>query len=464
MRSILFVLFSLLLACGGVDRTALTVFTTKDGAPLITSYASHVPFAIEVKESKDPAADAKGGSGKGINVAVLFDGACDGCYRVDSKDERYVVHGGGALGAQYGLTHVLEAYGFRFLNPYRPHVPEKLNLISEAGLNEDHAPEMTLRGIGPHTLHPIEAYFDIWEPGEENLKGARTILDWVVKNRGNYLQFAGLDNIQRDPAAAAAWADHVKQILDEAHARGMKIGINVELFGASNLQKAFDLIDTADDPPDVQAQIESRMKVLLDLPFDVVNLSFGEFSSITPERFIARVNDVYAACQKLRPGVELSATVHVGKNTTVTYDGKTFIYYFLVKYVDPHIIPWVHSVMFYNLFEDTGGAYESNDFNEHKDYLQERIRANQRVAYFPESAYWVAFDNCVPSYLPLYVRSRWLDLHELKKAGTPLAEYVEFSSGWEWGYWQQDVAALRMGYSLPDRYEDFAEQFYAPYG
>ncbi|MFL5321351.1 MAG: hypothetical protein ACJ790_16950, partial [Myxococcaceae bacterium] len=41
---------------------------------------------------------------------------------------------------------------------------------------------------------------------------------------------------------------------------------------------------------------------------------------------------------------------------------------------------------------------------------------------------------------------------------------VEFSSGWEWGYWQQDVAALRMGYSLPDRYEDFAEQFYAPYG
>jgi hypothetical protein len=76
--------------------------------------------------------------------------------------------------------------------------------------------------------------------------------------------------------------------------------------------------------------------------------------------------------------------------------------------------------------------------------------ANQPAAYFPENAYWIAFDDSVPQLFPLYTHSRWLDLHDLAGAGCgPLDEHLLFSSGWEWGYWLHDVVALHASYELP---------------
>src|SRR5688572_22539658 len=106
--------------------------------------------------------------------------------------------------------------------------------------------------------------------------------------------------------------------------------------------------------------------------------------------------------------------------------------------------------MFYNLFEDAGGAYEQDNFFEHRDYLLDRMRQRKPAVYYPESAYWVAFDNSVPLYLPAYVRSRWLVLDGI---GAGLHGHLVFSSGFEWGYWLNDVASLRASYALPDRYE-----------
>ncbi len=95
------------------------------------------------------------------------------------------------------------------------------------------------------------------------------------------------------------------------------------------------------------------------------------------------------------------------------------------------------------------------------------MRSNQRAGYFPESAYWVAFGDSVPQYLPLYMRSRWLDLNNLRSAGPgalTLPEHVLFSSGWEWGYWQNDYATLRMSYALPSSWDAALVQMFAPLG
>jgi hypothetical protein len=140
-----------------------------------------------------------------------------------------------------------------------------------------------------------------------------------------------------------------------------------------------------------------------------------------------------------------------------------------VQFANPAIVGWVHSTMYYDLFEDTGGAYHHDDFSEHREYLLGELQKSRRAAYFPESAYWVAFDNPIPTWLPLYVRSRWLDMKELQKASDArgikrLDEHVLFSSGWEWGYWQQDAATLRLNYSVADRFEDVAEWMFSPYG
>jgi len=103
--------------------------------------------------------------------------------------------------------------------------------------------------------------------------------------------------------------------------------------------------------------------------------------------------------------------------------------------------------MYYDLFEDTGGAYQHTDFSEHRQYLEERMCAHQKAAYHPEDAYWVAFDDSVPMFDPIYVHSRLLDLSMLAAAGCgPLDEHLIFSSGWEWGYWLNDAISLRASF------------------
>jgi hypothetical protein len=91
----------------------------------------------------------------------------------------------------------------------------------------------------------------------------------------------------------------------------------------------------------------------------------------------------------------------------------------------------------------------------------------KRAAYFPETAYWVAFDNSVPMYLPLYVYSRWQDLEFLADAASepgcsPLDEHLLFSTGWEWGYWLNDVTALRASYERASSPLELITDAYAP--
>ncbi|MBK7858304.1 MAG: hypothetical protein IPJ65_06715 [Archangiaceae bacterium] len=239
----------------------------------------------------------------------------------------------------------------------------------------------------------------------------------------------------------------------------MKAGIALQLFGKSNLQNAFDLVD---DEPDAPAEMRRRLHLLLDgVGFDLVNLSFGEFFSADPALFVQRVDEAYQALQAVSPGTELTTTIHLGNQPSlrVTYMGETLLYYFLVKFAQSPITPWVHTVMYFDLYEDAGGAYFHDDFHEHREFLEGKLAAGAAAGYFPESAYWVAFDNSVPVYLPLYMRSRWVDLKGLRAAGR-LRDHVLFSSGWEWGYWQTDAATLRMAYTLPQSWAAPARGFF----
>ncbi len=109
--------------------------------------------------------------------------------------------------------------------------------------------------------------------------------------------------------------------------------------------------------------------------------------------------------------------------------------------------------MYFDLYESADGAYQHTDFSEHRQYLLDRMCAQQKAAYHPEDAYWVAFDDSVPQSYPLYIRSRWLDLDGLAQevAAITLDEHLPFSTGWEWGYWLHDVTSMRNSYELPGR-------------
>ncbi|MCX5744502.1 MAG: hypothetical protein NT062_18580 [Proteobacteria bacterium] len=377
-------------------------------------------------------------------------------FRIDqSTSTAWAIHAHDVLGAQYGTSAALENLGIRFRHPYDPEVPAHLAFAPTTPLAFVQAPEVRVRGLQLHTLHPIESYFAFWEPSPGSKNDAHRVIDWVIKNRGNFLQWVALDDIMQDDRHAG-WATYTRELIDYAHARGIRVGLNIQLFGQSNLQLAFDLSDAkpADDIP-IADEIAARLPLVVrDTPFDVYALSFGEFFNADPQKFIDAVDEVQRQLAVLAPAAEMHAVVHVGAEQRVTFMGEDLLYYFLVKFASPAIVPDIHTVMFYDLFEDAGLAYHHEDFAEHRAYLEERMCAKRRAAYFPETAYWVAFDNSVPQWDPLYLRSRLYDLQQLKaRPCWPLDEQLLFSSGWEWGYWMNDAFALRASYTVPGELE-----------
>jgi hypothetical protein len=436
----------LVLAACADPVVPISITAPADVAPALRDFAELTPYAgLTVGP---PASD-------GFAIEVVIDQPCRECYRIDAVTERsWVVHAGDVLGAQYGVAHALENLGFRFRTPTATLVPDPPAFEPTTPLGVLHEPEVRgQRGLQLHTLHPIEAHFALWL-GDE--LAARRMFDWIVKNRGNHVQWPALDDIMQ-PARHAVWHATTQRLIDHAHARGLTVGLGVQIFGSGNMQQAFDLSDesTPGGAVPFEAELAARLPLVTDgLAFDAYVLAFGEFFGEDPDRFIAAIDATVAALREIKPAAGVHASIHVGADQRVTYRGEELPYYFLVKHADPAIVSNVHTVMFYNLFEDAGGAYGHTDFAEHRAYLLDQMRAGRRASYYPESAYWIAFDNSVPLFLPLYVRSRWLDLDGIARAARAealpgLDGHLVFSSGWEWGYWLNDYASLRASYRLP---------------
>lgn len=450
-------------ACGdNLPRATITADAT--WADALADYVSLTGEGLrfeQVAAVSPPTADADAPS---YQIAIVDDAAIplEG-YRVDpvaGLHRSYVVHAHDVLGAQYGLSDALEQLGFRFRHPLDIYAPPALEPPPAGAFGVAHQPQVRVRGLQLHTLHPIEPYFALWDPTADP-SDYHHIIDWVVKNRGNFIQWAPLNNIY-DANQRAAWQTYTAQIIAYAHMRGIRVGVNIELFSLSNLQEAFNLIDN--DMLPIPPQIAAREPLIVDgLPFDVYDISFGEFSDADPQTFIDAVNEATAEFHQLAPSAEVHGVIHVGGNLLVTYMGQTMIYYFLLQYADPSIVADVHTVMYFDLFESADGAYQMTDFSPHRQFLIDHMCAGERASYFPEDAYWVTFDDSVPMFLPLYVRSRWYDLQQLAAAApppcVPLDEHLMFSSGWEWGYWLNDTTSLRSAYELPaSSYDAIAEQ------
>ena len=389
----------LLLACRTQD---VEIFIANEDEEALSRFVELlVDDRVHLTISESPHKSAQRARGQGVSITTdntlaseAFRLSYDGAWRVESSD---------LLGRQYGLAELLEQAGYRFNHPYRTLLPEQL-LLPQSVPNEGEiqAPEMTRRGIHLHTLHPIEGYYDVWEPSSESAHRAHQITDWLIKNKGNYLQWVALDDITENAIKLERWQEHNQQILAEMKLRGIQTGIGVQLHGSGNLQQAFDLID--EPTGDAGQQVQERLEMIMSGgEFDLVELSFGEFFGEDPQLFIDQINLAAETMWRERPELELAARLHVGADLTVTYEDRELIYYFLATYADPAIVPWVHTVMYYNLFDPTNGAYHHTEFDAHREFLVDRLRAEQPVVYFPESAYWVAFDNSVPTYLPLYI-------------------------------------------------------------
>jgi hypothetical protein len=454
-------------ACGDNDGADIVIVVPAAWEPQITELVARIP-ASDIRVVTGEAA-ASHAIILGDDATIPTEGFRLGNlpHEVDSKDDNdgLIVSAHDVLGAQYGVSAALEAYGFRFRHPYDTYVPTVRHLRAFDPTTQ--SPAIKRRGFQFHTLHPIEPYFAFWEPSADNLEDAKRIVDWTIKNRGNYVMWVALNNIEEDPSLRPDWMAHENAIIDYAHSRGVEVALNLQLFGQSNLQLAFDLSRDKTNTIPIHDEVASRLPIITTqgVKWDVYHLSFGEFFNSDPDKFVAAVNEVHDQLKVTNPEAELHGYVHVGAAQRIDYMGENLIYYFLVKFTNPEVIPDIHSVMFFNLFENTNGAYQSQYFNEHLDYLRERMCDSKPVSYVPEDAYWIAFDDSLPQFYPLYVRSRLHDLQQLRAEDGPcgtLPAHILFSSGWEWGYWLNDVTALRASYKLPASARDAIAEQYAP--
>jgi hypothetical protein len=456
-----FFLFVLVMttSCGApaAPPVEMPIYVTTEQQAIAEAFVRDLPSALAagVRVVPDPAATvAEAGEGT-TRIALVADASLGAeSYRLETAAEGFVVRGGVPLGVQYGLAHLLEAMDVRFFHPQESFVPAALRTPDPSIFGAVVTPEIDQRGLHLHTIHPIEAYFDFWEPSEAHLRDAERTIDWLVKNGGNYLTYPGLNDVIPEGAVRDAWLEHSRAIIEYAHMRGVRMGMGIQIFAGASLQRAFVLVPTG--TTDLRPVVEERLSILAMLPLDSIQLSFGEFSGEDPDAFIAAIDLVYDAVQRVLPGATVTATVHVGNyaSTRVTYMGEMILYYFLVRFATPEVVPWIHTTMYFDLFESAAGAYGHEEFDEHREYLFDRLEAGQPVGYHPETAYWVAFDNSVPLYLPLYMRNRMLDLRMIRARAlanghADLEDHVVFSSGWEWGYWQNDWTVLRTSFHLP---------------
>jgi hypothetical protein len=96
--------------------------------------------------------------------------------------------------------------------------------------------------------------------------------------------------------------------------------------------------------------------------------------------------------------------------------------------------------MFYGLLDQKAPVYENENLLHLLDLLKEEQKVRE-TWYYPESAYWITFDNSVPMLLTPYLETRLDDI--LLMDSLDVEGHLTFSSGWEWGYWLIDWSIAR---------------------
>lgn len=394
-----------------------------------------------------------------------------------------VVQAGNAFGAYAAL----EALGVAFLHPLAPTFPAALD--GPAGLDERTAPRWHERGLHLHTMHPTELtdLLQGWGPGgptdeagwRAQLGEWELLCEWLVANRQSSVEWVLLAadswlTFADSPERQARFAELVAR----GHAWGLRVGADAPL--ALQQQHSWRLLRRTGDRAQEVAEIEGRIDWLAAAGFDFVSteLGFSEFTRPDDVAMLAWLDAFTARVE--HHGMDAFTKAHVSQGQLA----RTFVdpvtggplnFNFLPRLADPRLGVMPHTVQHYAL-DDPAPTYGATDFDFMRRFMQEEAGA-RKVVWYPETAYWVSFDIDVPLFLPLYADRRVRDARLIagdedagrtgrgQHAGAPIDGQIIFSSGWEWGYWLNDVVTARLAWDPQDRaptHEDAVRSALAP--
>jgi hypothetical protein len=231
------------------------------------------------------------------------------------------------------------------------------------------------------------------------------------------------------------WSYYAPEIVEKAHSYGLKIGIMTSF--SMIQQNAFQFVTLFKN--NHKSQIDERLSMLFKADWDFVSIdiTLGEF---LPDLRVTHSEEIRYLIKTIEKdySAEVFLSTHVIKDEKrILHDGNNN-----VMSDDTGIL--IHTVMCYALKDDYAPAYENENFRFMYDKLMHYNR-ERNVWYWPESSYWVTFDNSVPNLFLPYLTSRWKDIMLLKDKNTD--GHLTFSSGWEWGYWLIDWAIAKWSWT-----------------
>ena len=391
--------------------------------------------------------------------------------RGNSGDFKNLSHG--HIGNSYAIYAVLEKLGFAFLRPLAPQVPAKIQL-PQLPLNVEESPRWRIRAMHLHTQHPLELTdflqgfgpkgeldADSWQSMSADWDA---VLEWLLANRQNRVEWALLwAKHWQEFADSSTRQDRLRYIVARGQEFGLAVGVDVPLTLVQ--QHAYHLIRSTGDLDKELLQLRERVDWLMGAKFDFIGTEtgFSEFTHPTAQRNLAWMNEL-AKYTKDKYSIPTYIKVHcsTGQNVDgLKYpdpdNGKPINFNQLPHFAVSELGVLPHTVEHYGL-DDPAPTYGNETFAYMRDFLQQEVGLRE-VVWYPETAYWVSFDIDVPLFLPVYGERRIHDLRLLAAdedagrmgrgvhAGKRMDGQQIFSSGWEWGYWLNDVITARAAWN-----------------
>jgi len=338
--------------------------------------------------------------------------------------------------AIYGIYHVLGDMGVLYFHPEETYIPQ--NSAATLPLNnykgELSHPRFAIRGFHEHTQHPIIMSDVYLRPGNDKFREyASNYIRWMARNRQNLMSWQMLKTVDLDE-----WLPYISDIIEEAHEFGIKVSMFISF--VDQQQNMFKLIDEeALDPERGQPisdeeQIKAGLDRLMSAGFDSLGFQIGssEFTKPADSEMLEWMEIARQHLEDNYPGVTPYAWVH----TTCDLESDDGGYYFhLPLKADESFGAYVHTTMFYDL-EHSAPVYSCENFHQQMDFVK-AADGKRPLVYFPESAWWLGFDNNCPVVLPVTGYTRAYDIDTLL-TDYQIDGHVTFTSGREWTYWMYD--------------------------
>ena len=367
-------------------------------------------------------------------------------FEVRCRNGTSKVLGGSRRGALFGVYELARAAGYAFLHPSHPLEPpaprwchDLRSPATDPGRSAGAG--AAVRGTHLHTQHPIELA-DLLNgvgPGgsEEEADWAAGLpawmryLQWLVANKQNLVEWALLEWPGSSGfSTSAARQRRLRRLVDMAHDWGLRVSIDAPF----NLQQQHAWrLQTGEGGGGWEA-VSGRLKWLCGTGLDVVSTEIGstEFSHTDPGATIQLLNsvvDYLEAGGKQLMVKNHASTGQIAKGYKDPLDpSKDLNFNYLTYYADERVISAPHTVQMYSLADPLVGSYGRQNYTDIRGMMGLLEKEGKPQVFFPETAYWVNFDNSVPLFLPLYAADRLRDV-DGNHTGYPLPHFEYSLSG-----------------------------------